>query len=96
MCFPLRRDSAALKHNELSRQLCQLMGGVRHIDQRDAGCGQPLREMRDQLLSMICIIRRKGFIQQEQSRSHQQSAGECYPLSLSAGKNLCGLAQQMI
>ena len=45
---------------------------------------------------MICIIRRKGFIQQEQSWSHQQSAGECYPLSLSARKHLCGLAQQMI
>ena len=37
VCFPLRRDGATLEHNELSGQLCQFMGGVRHIDQRDTG-----------------------------------------------------------
>ena len=69
VCFPLLRDGATLKHNELSGQLCQLMGGVRHIDERNGLCGQPLSEMCDQLLSVLCIIRREGFIQQEQSWS---------------------------
>ena len=69
VCCPLRRDGATLEHNELSGQLCQLMGGVSHLDQRDPLCGQPFSEMPDQLLSVIGIICREGFIQQEQSWS---------------------------
>jgi hypothetical protein len=52
--------------------------------------------MPDQLLSVICIICREGFIQQEQSWPRQQGAGKCCALSLTAGEHFGRLAEQMI